>query len=207
VEPAVKTPELATQVLYHVGMDEKMPLLVGILEREEWEQALIFVNTRWMAEEVTRRLEENGHKAGLLSGAVDQSKRLQLMEQFKKRELPILVATDVASRGLHIDGISHVINYDLPQDKEEYVHRVGRTARAGKTGKVITLACEKYVEKLPEIEEFLGMKIPTARFEASELGQDKSRPRHRAPFRRPFPGKGGGGPRRGPPRRPGGRRR
>ncbi|MEW6587205.1 MAG: helicase-related protein, partial [Nitrospirota bacterium] len=93
-------------------------------------------------------------------GDVPQKKRLKVLERFKDGTLPILVATDVASRGLHIEGVTHVINYDLPEDAEDYVHRIGRTARAGAGGKAISLACEDYVFSLPDIEEYIRQKIP-----------------------------------------------
>lgn len=196
-----KTPELAAQALYHLALNEKMPLLLGLLEREEWKQVLIFVNTRRGAEEVHRRLQGNNIQAAYLTGAVDQAKRLKLMDDFKKQRLPILIATDVASRGLHIEGVSHVINYDLPQDPEEYVHRVGRTARAGQKGKVISLACERYVESLPAIEEFLGEKIPVEHLSDSDLVKDRSpRPPPRT-YSKHAPRPGSAGRNRPPSRR------
>jgi ATP-dependent RNA helicase RhlB len=101
-----------------------------------------------------------GFRAGLISGSIDQRKRLQIITKFKAGTLPILVATDVASRGLHVEAVSHVINYDLPQDPEDYVHRIGRTARAGAAGKAISLADEEYVLSLDAIERYIGFKIP-----------------------------------------------
>jgi ATP-dependent RNA helicase RhlB len=153
------TAENVTQEVYHVGLHEKFALLLGLLARETPSRALVFVNTRGGAAWVCDRLEAHGYHAGALAGNIDQRKRLKLLEGFKRGEIPIMVATDVASRGLHIEQVSHVINYDLPQDPEDYVHRIGRTARAGASGKAISLACETYVYSLEAIEEFIGHKI------------------------------------------------
>jgi ATP-dependent RNA helicase RhlB len=120
---------------------------------------MIFVNTKRAAERVTGYLLGNGYEAGVLSGDIPQHKRLQLLEAFQRGELPIMVATDVAARGLHIADVTHVINFDLPQEREDYVHRIGRTARIGASGDAISFACEQYVYSLPEIEDFIGQKI------------------------------------------------
>ena len=159
------TPEQVTaanveHVLYHVGSREKLPLLLGLFRREPPVRVLIFVNTKRAGEWLARRLTDNGYKAEAITGDLEQRTRLRLVREFKAGDLPILVATDVASRGLHIEDVTHVINYDLPQDAENYVHRVGRTARCGASGKAVSLACEEYVESLQGIEEFAGFKIP-----------------------------------------------
>jgi ATP-dependent RNA helicase RhlB len=154
------TAENITQLVYHVGMHEKLSVLLGLLEREKPTRALVFVNMRSTAARIAERLEAQGHSAGALAGDMDQRKRLKLLSRLKDGSLKILVATDVASRGLHIDNVSHVFNYDLPQDPEDYVHRIGRTARAGLSGKAYSLACEKYVYSLEAIEDYLGAKLP-----------------------------------------------
>ena len=123
-----------SQRLYHVGEKEKIPLLIGLLRQMDVTRTIIFFNTKREAEKVDSWLDGNGFIAGLLTGDVPQKKRLRLLDRFKQGELPILLATDVAARGLHIPDVSHVFNYDLPQDAEDYVHRVGRTARAGAKG-------------------------------------------------------------------------
>jgi ATP-dependent RNA helicase RhlB len=146
------TADNITQVVYHVGMDEKLSLLLGLLEREPPARALVFVNTRSVASLLADELVRHGYAAGALAGDIDQRKRLKLLAGLKDGTLNILVATDVASRGLHIEGVSHVFNYDLPQDPEDYVHRIGRTARAGASGKAVSLACERYVYSLEAIE-------------------------------------------------------
>lgn len=160
IQPEQITAEGVEQTLYHVGLHEKLPLLLGLFQREKPERVLIFVNMKRDAETLVRRLEDNGWHACALTGDVHQKERLKVLRQLKAGEVPILVCTDVASRGLHIDGVTHVFNWDLPQDPEDYVHRVGRTARAGASGKAISLACEDYVMGLEAIEKMLGAKIP-----------------------------------------------
>ncbi len=163
IAPEQVTVERVEQILYHVSRREKFPFLLGLLRREAgMGRVMLFVNTKREAEHLAERLNANDCKAAVISGDIDQRKRLRLIEDFKAPDrLRFLVATDVASRGLHIDDVTHVINYDLPQDAEDYVHRIGRTARAGARGKAISLADEDLVFHLPEIEEYIGMKIPS----------------------------------------------
>ncbi len=158
-----------SQVLYHVSKEEKIPLLLGLMTSMGASRTIIFVNTKRAGEAVTGYLAGNGHAAGLLSGDVPQRKRLRLLERFSSGELAILVATDVAARGLHIPEVSHVVNFDLPQDAEDYVHRVGRTARAGATGDAVSFACEQYVFSLSEIEEYIGQKLRTEQVRDDQL--------------------------------------
>jgi ATP-dependent RNA helicase RhlB len=160
VSPEQVTAEGIHEALYHVERSKKLPLLLGLLKKEPWERILIFINTKRQGEILEERLSRHGYKARAITGDIPQTKRLQIMEQFKSKTLPILVATDVASRGLHIEDVSHVINYDLPQDPKDYVHRIGRTARAGATGRAISLVCEEYVYSLEEIEDLIGHRIP-----------------------------------------------
>jgi ATP-dependent RNA helicase RhlB len=162
ITPEKVTVEQVEQVLYHVGKHEKIPLLLGILRKESPKRALIFVNTRRAADMAVERLNRNGWKAEAITGDIMQKKRLRILADFKEGKLPVLVATDVASRGIHVEGVTHVINFDLPQDAEDYVHRIGRTGRAGATGKAISLADEEYVYSLEEIEKYIGQKIPVA---------------------------------------------
>ncbi len=176
VTPQTVTVEGIEQSLYHVGSDKKVALLLGLLKREEWSRMLIFVNTKAGVENLTYRLKGNGCPAEGITGDLPQRKRFQLMAQFKKGQIKILVATDVASRGIHVEDISHVINYDLPQDAENYIHRIGRTARAGKTGKAISLACERYVFHLEQVEQMLDYKIPVIWPDEDWYVEDKSRP-------------------------------
>ena len=172
IDPDVRTVDTVEQKVYHVGQPEKLPLLLGILKREPWERVLIFCNTKIQVENLAAKLTGNGYPAEGITGNLPQRKRLQLMKRYKSGELKILVATDVASRGIHVEDISHVINYDIPQDKEDYVHRIGRTARAGKKGKAITLACEKWVLHLEPIEAYIEQKIPTVWFDEGYLEKD-----------------------------------
>jgi ATP-dependent RNA helicase RhlB len=160
ITPEKVTVEQVQQVLYHVGKHEKLSLLLGILKKESPERALIFVNTRRAADMVVERLNRNGWKVAAITGDIIQKKRLRLLEEFKTGELPVLVATDVASRGIDVKGVTHVFNYDLPQDVEDYVHRIGRTGRAGAAGRAISLADEEYVYSLEEIEKYIGQRIP-----------------------------------------------
>jgi ATP-dependent RNA helicase RhlB len=160
ITPEQVTVEGVEEILYHVTREEKFPLLLGLLAREKGKRILMFANMKHEAERLAERLVRVGYHAQAITGDVDQKKRLKIMQAFKEGGLHILVATDVASRGLHIEGVTHVINYDLPQDAEDYVHRIGRTARAGASGKAISLADEQYVLSLEAIEEFIGHKIP-----------------------------------------------
>ena len=160
ITPEQVTVDKIAQILYHVAEKEKMSLMLGILKKEMPSTALIFTNMKHTAAQVAKQLEYNGYKCQYLSGDLPQSKRLSVINSFKSGKLSYLVATDVAARGLHIDDLEMIINYDLPGDCENYVHRIGRTARAGKSGKAVTLACERYIFNLEPIESFLNMKIP-----------------------------------------------
>ncbi|MCB1744896.1 MAG: RNA helicase, partial [Gammaproteobacteria bacterium] len=171
--PDQVTVERVTQQVFHVSKEDKIPLLLGLMRSMDPSRTVVFTNTKRDAERVARYLIGNDIGAALLTGDVPQRKRLSLLERFKSGELQVLVATDVAARGLHIDDVSHVINYDLPQDPEDYVHRVGRTARAGQSGDAISFGCESYVFSLPEIEEFIGKKIPVATLDPALLIKPK----------------------------------
>ncbi|MFQ5881568.1 MAG: DEAD/DEAH box helicase [Candidatus Methylomirabilales bacterium] len=207
--PEHLTVEEVEEVLYHVERREKFPLLLGLLKREKGERVLIFTNTKREAEWLAERLDLHGYQAQGITGDLDQRKRLRMIAQFKAGQLPILVATDVASRGLHIEGVTHVVNYDLPQNPEDYVHRIGRTARAGVSGKAITLADEVFVLGLEPLEQMLGYKIQVEWPDDSLFIQTRtdlsSRPRrpprssegrggHVDPGRRQAPGPGSDAP-------------
>jgi ATP-dependent RNA helicase RhlB len=162
IAPQQKTAERVEQSLYHVAREEKFSLLLGLLRREGGQRILIFSNTREDARRLEDRLTRNGWEARALTGDVDQKRRLRILNDFKEGTLPVLVATDVASRGLHIESVSHVVNWDLPQDAEDYVHRIGRTARAGAGGKAIALVDEASALNLEAIEKYISQKIPVA---------------------------------------------
>ena len=160
IEPETIVVEKIKQVLYHVGKNEKLKLLLGLLKSETPGKTLIFTNMKSTAEKLELQLKYNDYNAQQISGDLPQKKRIRVLEQFTEGEIDILIATDVASRGLHVDDITHVINYDVPQDPEDYIHRIGRTARAGRDGDAITFACEDYAEHLMAIEDTLKKKIP-----------------------------------------------
>ncbi|MGH8075008.1 MAG: ATP-dependent RNA helicase RhlB, partial [Lysobacter sp.] len=169
VESEFITNSSVRQLMYFPSDEEKIPLLLGLLSRSEGARTMVFVNTKVWVERVARALERGGYRVGVLSGDVPQKKRESLLAKFQKGQLEILVATDVAARGLHIDGVSHVYNYDLPFDAEDYVHRIGRTARLGAEGDAISFACERYAMSLPDIEAYIEQKVPTAPVEAELL--------------------------------------
>lgn len=161
INPKQVAADKIKQELYHVGKDEKIPLLLGLLKNMDPVRTIIFVNTKRTAEKVYAYLEGNGLSSAILSGDVPQKKRQRLFSEFSEGKLAMLVATDLAARGLHIPDVSHVFNFDMPQNAEDYIHRIGRTARAGASGNAVSFACEEFVYSLMEIEELLGHKIPT----------------------------------------------
>ncbi|MFT7624789.1 MAG: ATP-dependent RNA helicase RhlB [Myxococcota bacterium] len=193
IEPEQVVVDKIETVLYHVGGHEKFQLLLGLLDDEDPDRAIIFCNRKVVVERVAERLRGNDYDAAAIIGDLPQNQRQKVIERFKDGDLRILVATDVASRGLHVDNITHVFNYDVPQDPEDYVHRIGRTARAGAEGKAITLACEDYVLQLPAVEKFVGAKITVGHLTDDMFAIDESPP----PPRRPRSGGGRGGPRGG----------
>jgi ATP-dependent RNA helicase RhlB len=227
IEPDKMTVDRVTQVLYFPSTEEKIPLLMGLLRRIDARRTMVFVNTKRVAEVLERTLMANGFVAQALSGDVPQNKRLKMMRDFHNGDIAVLIATDVASRGLHIPDVSHVFNFDLPNDAEDYVHRIGRTARAGAEGDAISFGCEEYAISLPDIERYIGHQIPRAAIETVDLAAVTAPPpavwRERAPRagqrsgggrssggRSQGPNRSGGGgsrsgggaPRRGPPSRP-----
>lgn len=176
IESDKVTADKVEEVVYGPSNDEKISLLIGLLRHMNPKRTIIFVNTKRAAEKVWGFLESNGFKSALLSGDVPQNKRLRLLDEFQKGELDIMVATDVAARGLHIPAVSHVINYDLPQDSEDYVHRIGRTARAGASGDAISFACEDYAFSLADIQEYIGYEIPRGKITNELLATELERP-------------------------------
>jgi ATP-dependent RNA helicase RhlB len=197
IEPDKMTVDRVTQVLYFPSTEEKIPLLMGLLRRIDARRTMVFVNTKRVAELLERTLTANGFVAQALSGDVPQTKRLKMMRDFHNGEIAVLVATDVASRGLHIPDVSHVFNFDLPNDAEDYVHRIGRTARAGAEGDAISFGCEEYAISLPDIERYIGHQIPRASIDPVDLAVVKAPPpaewRERAPRQGQSRGGGVGG--------------
>lgn len=183
VDPEQMTASRVKEELFYPSDEDKIMLLLTLLEEEWPEKAIIFANTKHSCENVNDWLVADGHRVGLLSGDVPQKKRLSILDRFSKGQLDFLVATDVAARGLHIDKVTHVFNYDLPDDAEDYVHRIGRTGRAGKSGHAISFACEKYALNLPAIEEYIQHTIPVTEYNPNELLTDVPKP-HRHQKRR-----------------------
>jgi ATP-dependent RNA helicase RhlB len=184
VEPDKMTADLVRQVMYFPSNEEKLPLLIHLLKKMDATRTMVFVNRRRGAERLSDSLKANNIEAEAISGDVPQRKRLKMLKDFQDGILPVLIGTDVASRGLHVPGVTHVFNYDLPEVAEDYVHRIGRTARAGESGDAISFGCEEYVMSLPDIEVYIGHKIPVADIDraavdalASTVRRAKPRPR------------------------------
>jgi ATP-dependent RNA helicase RhlB len=169
VETDHVTADHVHQAVYYPANPEKLPLLIKILRDIQDGRVMVFTNTRAATDRVTRTLNANGIHAAAMSGRVPQKTRQTLLKRFHDGDIPVLVATDVAARGLHIPDVTHVINFDLPQDAEDYVHRIGRTARLGATGEAISFACEHYAFHLPEIEQFIGYPIPMEQVDGGSL--------------------------------------
>lgn len=177
VEPEQKTASRVQEELFYPSDEDKMKLLLTLMEDEWPEKAIVFANTKHSCENVHDWLKADDHRVGLLSGDVPQKKRLKILEDFSKEKLDVLVATDVAARGLHIPKVSHVFNFDLPDDAEDYVHRIGRTGRAGASGHAISFACEKYALNLPAIEEYISHTIPVSNYDSDSLLDDITPPK------------------------------
>ena len=175
VESDHVTADQVRQLVYFPAKEEKMPLLLNLLDQHKPTRSIIFVNTKAAAERVTERVRRHGCRVGAISGDVPQLKRQKLLQRFKDSQLDILVATDVAARGLHIPHVSHVFNYDLPHEAEDYVHRIGRTARLGEEGDAISFACDLYAVSLPDIEAYIGQSIPVAPMDPALLVMPKPR--------------------------------
>ncbi|NOY65838.1 MAG: ATP-dependent RNA helicase RhlB [Gammaproteobacteria bacterium] len=188
IETEKVTADKVIQTVYYTANNEKIPLLINLIKSHDSSRSIIFANTKRTVEKIWSFLEGNEIQSAILSGDVPQTKRQSLLKRFQDGELPILVATDVAARGLHIPGVSHVFNFDLPQDPEDYVHRIGRTARAGESGDAISFACEDLAYYLPDIEEFIKHKIERSDVSVDLLAEikpakriqrhNKSRPPH-----------------------------
>ena len=173
IQADTRTADKVKQTVYYPANDEKIPLLLGLIQKHQPQRSIIFINTKRVAENVYGWLLGNEQKAALLSGDVPQKKRQTLLKRFADGEFTHLVATDVAARGLHIPDVSHVFNFDLPQSGEDYVHRVGRTARAGASGAAISFACEDYAHYLMDIEEYIGHRIDNERVDSALLVEPK----------------------------------
>ncbi|MBL73238.1 ATP-dependent RNA helicase RhlB [Idiomarina sp.] len=184
VEPQQKTGVRISEELFYPSKYDKMPLLLTLIEEDWPDRAIVFANTKHGCDKVYQWLDINGHRVGLLTGDVPQKKRLKILDDFAEGHLDILVATDVAARGLHIPEVTHVYNFDLPDDCEDYVHRIGRTGRAGASGATVSLACEEYVYNLPAIEDYIGHTIPVTKYDETAILTDLKRPRNQNRRRR-----------------------
>jgi ATP-dependent RNA helicase RhlB len=204
IEPDKMTVDRVRQLMYYPAMEEKVPLLIGLLRQSEARRTMVFVNTKRMAERLEAVLNANGFHAQAISGDVPQHKRLRFLRDFHNGDLAVLIATDVASRGLHIPDVSHVFNFDLPQDAADYVHRIGRTARAGAEGDAISFACEEFAVSLPEIEEYIGHKVPSLPISHDQLPEVKESAHSEHSHRPHRHGRHGGGGGRGGGRSGGG---
>ena len=206
IEPERKTGIRIKEELFYPAQEDKMLLLLTLMETEWPDKAIVFANTKHSCEKVHAWLAEDGHRVGLLTGDVPQKKRLTILEDFTSGAIDILVATDVAARGLHIPHVTHVFNYDLPDDAEDYVHRIGRTGRAGASGCSISFACEEYVFNLPAVEAYIEHEIPVSKYDNDALLTDVTPParihHHRSNANRGNRDRQGGGQ-----RRPGGHHR
>jgi ATP-dependent RNA helicase RhlB len=192
VAPEQKTNSRISEELLYPSNEDKMALLQTLIEEDWPEKAIIFANTKHVCEKVYDHLVADKLRVGLLTGDVPQKKRNNILEQFSQGNIDILVATDVAARGLHIPSVTHVFNYDLPDDCEDYVHRIGRTGRAGATGHAISLACEQYVFNLPAIEEYIEHELPVTKYDSEALLTDLPRPKPRQRRHKPGTGRTGG---------------
>ncbi|OCG01687.1 ATP-dependent RNA helicase RhlB [Gilliamella sp. wkB112] len=177
VEPEQKIGHRIKEELFFPSNEDKLALLQTLIEEEWPERCIVFANTKVACEKIWRHLVADGHRVGLLTGDIAQKKRLAILEQFTKGDLDILVATDVAARGLHIPNVTHVFNYDLPDDCDDYRHRIGRTGRAGAEGNSISLACERYSQNLPAIEKAIEHSIPVSQYDPTALLVDLPMPK------------------------------
>jgi len=189
IESEDVTSKAIEQSAYCPANEQKIPLLLGLLLKEQPQRGIVFVNTKRCAELLDDTLKANGYKVAALSGDVPQDKRQRLLADFQDNRVNLLIATDVAARGLHIDGVSHVFNYDLPQEAEDYVHRIGRTARFGTSGVAISFICEEYAYSMPDIEAYIDQKVPIRAITADLLAEvtlpepRPEKPRHKSPGR------------------------
>ena len=159
IEPTQVTTDTVEQKVYITNADDKFTLLYNLITGMNMDKVIVFANRRDITRRVSDRLQKKGLKVSLISGDVPQTQRMKTLERFRAGDLQVLIATDVAGRGIHIDGVSHVVNYNLPEDPEDYVHRIGRTGRAGASGMSISFACEDDAFLLPELENAIGMKL------------------------------------------------
>ena len=199
IEPEQVAVNTVEQKVFIATDDQKFQLLYNIIKHDKPERILVFTNRRDQAERLAEELDRFGHKCEMLSGAVTQKRRMRILEEFREGKVTVLVATDVAGRGIHVEGISHVVNFNIPENPDDYVHRIGRTGRAGATGQSITFACEMESFELPKIEELLGVELKCSMPPEELLEELPPAPPRK---RRPRPEGAGGRPRHQNGRRP-----
>ena len=208
IEPEQVAVDTVDQKVFIVTDNEKFPLLYNIIKNDSPDRIIIFANRRDQTERLANELDRYSIECEMLSGAVTQKKRMRILDDFKAGKVKVLVATDVAGRGIHVDGVSHVVNFNIPENPDDYVHRIGRTGRAGATGKSITFACEMESFELPKIEELLGMELKCTMPPENLLQELPPAPPRKKNARHRTSGSGDRRPpRKGAPRRSGGNQR
>ncbi|MFH1498394.1 MAG: DEAD/DEAH box helicase, partial [Verrucomicrobiota bacterium] len=193
--------------IYKVGFPQKFDLLVALLERTEFDSVLVFSRTKHGADKIARRLKSAGHSVAVLHANRSQNQRIEALEGFKSGKYEVMVATDIAARGIDVAGVSHVINYDVPEKPEDYVHRIGRTGRAQAVGDAFTLVTPETVKDLRDIERFIGQKIPELTLEGFAYGPFEPKPLNPEDVGLGGPRRRGGGGNPGGGQRPGGQPR
>jgi len=162
------------QVVNYVDEEQKMPLICEIISKNNWEQVLVFTNTKVQADKIVDNLKATNIKARAIHGDKSQGMRMEALKNFKSKKISVLVATDVAARGIDIINLPHVINFELPLNNEDYIHRIGRTGRAGKEGMALSLICEKEKVQLQEIEELINKKLELFETDGFSLNSEKT---------------------------------
>ncbi len=161
IEPESVTTDTVEQLVYITTTQDKYKLLYNLITQQNLERVMVFANRRDQTRKLSDMLRDHKISCALLSGDVPQDKRVKTLENFRAGKIKVLVATDVAGRGIHVDGVSHVVNFTLPEQTDDYVHRIGRTGRAGTSGTSVSFACEDDAFMIPKIEEAIGRKLPS----------------------------------------------
>ena len=203
--------ESVNHALFPVGFAQKFDLLLALLEKTDFDSVLVFSRTKHGADKIARRLKAANHSVAVLHANRSQNQRIEALAGFKSGKYEVMVATDIAARGIDVAGVSHVINYDVPEKPEDYVHRIGRTGRAQAVGDAFTLVSPENLNDLRDIERFIGQKIPELKLEGFNYGPFEPKPLRPDEVGLGGPRRGGGGPRTGsggggrgnPGRRPG----
>ncbi|MFZ9682380.1 MAG: DEAD/DEAH box helicase [Cephaloticoccus sp.] len=185
--------ESVTHAIYPVGYPQKFDLLLALLERTDFDSVLVFSRTKHGADKIARKLKAANHSVAVLHANRSQNQRLEALAGFKSGKYEVMVATDIAARGIDVAGVSHVINYDVPEKPEDYVHRIGRTGRAQAVGDAFTIVTPENEQDIRDIQRFIGAKIPELKLEGFPYGPYVARPDTPAQGRGPGRRQGGGG--------------